>query len=264
MPVSFRSQAPGPKITSASASSIRRLERRAPGKQRAGRAEQVAPVPPPAPAQQFLELRGAEPFTDPIRERRRLGRHVRAATRRQLVFPPRAGLKADRHRSLPPLKSRGVLRRRDAGPLIQFRQLHQQRLQFGEVHVLGQLPLAVAKFEDGRLPQLFESPPSARSLAPISPALDDLISRCLERDPAKRPASMTVVSRALRGEVVERVTEDLGAAPTTVTPATGARLPLRNMRNGYAPYVVASTPSSNAASVHSGRIVDGGGVSFGL
>ncbi len=78
----------------------------------------------------------------------------------------------------------------------------------------GQAPFA--NFTDGRLPQLFESPPRARSLAPISPALDQLIARCLERDPGKRPASMADVARALRADAAhapggDRITEDVAA-----------------------------------------------------
>jgi hypothetical protein len=78
----------------------------------------------------------------------------------------------------------------------------------------GRAPFA--NFTDGRLPQLFESPPRARSLAPISPALDQLIARCLERDPGKRPASMAEVARALRADAAhapdgDRITEDVAA-----------------------------------------------------
>jgi serine/threonine-protein kinase len=72
----------------------------------------------------------------------------------------------------------------------------------------GQAPFS--SFSDGRLPQLFESPPPPRTLAAISPALDHLILRCLERDPGKRPASMAAVARALRDPDGERVTEDIG------------------------------------------------------
>jgi serine/threonine protein kinase len=86
----------------------------------------------------------------------------------------------------------------------------------------GRAPFS--SFNDGRLPQLFDSPPRASTLAPISPALDQLIARCLERDPAKRPASMADVARALRGEDGERVTEDLGARPVArVQPAARRR-----------------------------------------
>ncbi|HEY5927523.1 MAG TPA: serine/threonine-protein kinase [Kofleriaceae bacterium] len=83
----------------------------------------------------------------------------------------------------------------------------------------GQAPFA--SFSDGRLPQLFESPRRASSLAPISPALDDLIARCLDRDPGKRPASMGDVARWLREGDGERVTEDIGA-PAIVRPAPNA------------------------------------------
>jgi serine/threonine protein kinase len=77
----------------------------------------------------------------------------------------------------------------------------------------GRAPFA--NFSDGRLPQLFESPPRASTLVAISPVLDDLIARCLERDPGKRPASMAEVARVLRGEADERVTEDIGGPPLT-------------------------------------------------
>jgi serine/threonine-protein kinase len=88
----------------------------------------------------------------------------------------------------------------------------------------GQLPFG--NFNDGRLPQLFDTAPRASTLAPISPALERLIDKCLERDPYKRPASMAEVARALRAAVDadgERLTEDLGAKPVVrVQPATRA------------------------------------------
>ena len=68
-----------------------------------------------------------------------------------------------------------------------------------------------AAFSDGRLPQLFDSPKRPGSIAPISGELDDLIMRCLARDPGRRPASMTDLARGLREPFSERVTEDLGA-----------------------------------------------------
>ena len=73
----------------------------------------------------------------------------------------------------------------------------------------GRAPFS--NFNDGRLPQLFDSPPRASTLAPISTELDDLIERCLDREPGRRPASMADIARALRGETIERVTEDIGA-----------------------------------------------------
>jgi eukaryotic-like serine/threonine-protein kinase len=102
--------------------------------------------------------------------------------------------------------------------------------------VTGRLPFD--GFADGRCPQLVETAPRAGSLAPVSPALDRLIARCLERDPGRRPPSMAAVARELRGEAAaglggepggERITEDAGpllpaaavapAPPAAVAPA---------------------------------------------
>jgi serine/threonine-protein kinase len=79
--------------------------------------------------------------------------------------------------------------------------------------VTGRLPFD--DFAGGRCPQLFEAAPRAGTLAPVSPALDRLIARCLERDPGQRPPSMAAVARELRGEAGgdlagERITEDAG------------------------------------------------------
>jgi hypothetical protein len=78
--------------------------------------------------------------------------------------------------------------------------------------VTGELPFA--GFEQGRCPQLFEAAPRAGKLAAISPALDLLVARCLDRDPGKRPRSMAEVALALRCEEpeLERVTQDLDSA----------------------------------------------------
>ncbi|MGN6111151.1 MAG: serine/threonine-protein kinase [Kofleriaceae bacterium] len=87
----------------------------------------------------------------------------------------------------------------------------------------GRLPFE--SFADGRCPQLFETPPRASSLAPLSSALDDLIARCLARDPGLRPASMSHVARALREAwdvEVERITQDIGAP---ASPAWSAQPP---------------------------------------
>ena len=66
--------------------------------------------------------------------------------------------------------------------------------------------------DDGRCPQLVEAAPRARGLAAVSPELDDLLARCLERDPGRRPGSMAEVARALRAEAgAGRLTEDAGA-----------------------------------------------------
>jgi serine/threonine-protein kinase len=83
--------------------------------------------------------------------------------------------------------------------------------------VTGQLPFG--NFNDGRLPQLFDTAPRASTLAPMTPALERLIDTCLARDPSKRPASMEEIARALRGAVDatgERVTEDIGGVRPVV------------------------------------------------
>jgi serine/threonine-protein kinase len=73
--------------------------------------------------------------------------------------------------------------------------------------VTGRLPYD--NFTDGRLPQLFDTPPRAGTLVAISVALDALIARCLDRAPAARP-TMREVAAALRAPIDERVTEDAG------------------------------------------------------
>ena len=89
--------------------------------------------------------------------------------------------------------------------------------------VTGTLPFD--DFAEGRAPQLFETAPRALSRAAISPALDLLIARCLERDPGKRARSMDAIARELRGDVdleTERVTQDAGAllpTPAAMSPA---------------------------------------------
>jgi serine/threonine protein kinase len=67
--------------------------------------------------------------------------------------------------------------------------------------VTGRLPFE--GFDDGRCPQLLGPAPSAN----ISPALDHVIAACLEREPGKRPTSMTTVASMLRGEEFERITQ---------------------------------------------------------
>jgi len=85
----------------------------------------------------------------------------------------------------------------------------------------GKLPFG--SFTGGRLPQLFDTPPRAATLAPISPALDDLIARCLERDPGKRPAAMADIARALRSDDDERVTADVGAVASVPLASSAPR-----------------------------------------
>ncbi len=86
--------------------------------------------------------------------------------------------------------------------------------------VTGTLPFD--DFAEGRAPQLFETAPRAASRAPISPALDHLIARCLERDPGRRARSMEAIARELRDEIdveAERVTQDAGALLAPPRPA---------------------------------------------
>ena len=77
----------------------------------------------------------------------------------------------------------------------------------------GRLPFD--GYTDGRCPQLFEAAPRAGTLAPVSPALDRLIERCLASAPGQRPA-MAAIAHELREPPGARVTEDLGAAPVVV------------------------------------------------
>jgi serine/threonine-protein kinase len=74
----------------------------------------------------------------------------------------------------------------------------------------GRLPFE--GFEDGRAPQLFETAPRLRERAPVSPAFEALVARCLEREPGRRPQSMAELARELRAEPAadERFTDDLG------------------------------------------------------
>jgi serine/threonine protein kinase len=76
--------------------------------------------------------------------------------------------------------------------------------------VTGTLPFE--RFSGGRCPQLVETAPRARSRTPISPQLDDLIARCLSRDPARRPTTMAEVAHTLENpDGDERITEDVGS-----------------------------------------------------
>jgi serine/threonine-protein kinase len=81
--------------------------------------------------------------------------------------------------------------------------------------VTGRLPYD--NFNDGRLPQLFDTPPRAGTLAAISPALDALIARCIDRSPGARP-TMREVAAALRAPEDERFTEDAGPVVAPIGP----------------------------------------------
>ena len=65
-------------------------------------------------------------------------------------------------------------------------------------------------FDAGTLPQMMHShvnqvppAPSKSSSNPIPAALDDLVLRCLEKDPARRPASVRKLAALLRACGVE-------------------------------------------------------------
>ena len=88
----------------------------------------------------------------------------------------------------------------------------------------GRLPFA--GFADGRWPQLFETPPRPGELVEVSASLDALIVRCLDRDPAARPASMREVAAALRDGADERVTQVV-APPSAAVPRSAPPSPER-------------------------------------
>ncbi|MCB9572724.1 MAG: serine/threonine protein kinase [Kofleriaceae bacterium] len=101
-------------------------------------------------------------------------------------------------------------------------------------------------YADGRCPQLFEPAPRLTSRVAVSRGLDDLVARCLAREPGDRPASMDEVARALRadgGAVVggdgdrgrrdDARDDDIGVAPERVTLDVADPLP------GAAPAAVA-------------------------
>ena len=114
-------------------------------------------------------------------------------------------------------------------------------------------------FDDGRCPQLFDEPARARSIVPaISESLDEILARCLSRDPARRPASAEELASLLRGETApsdERITADAGPVPAPVLAATLPPRPTRlraptfaiGAAAAIALVVVAATRSSSDA-----------------
>ncbi len=97
-------------------------------------------------------------------------------------------------------------------------------------------------FTDGRCPQLFETAPRASARCTVSPLLDRLIARCLDRDPGRRPRSMEAIARELRGEIdveEERVTQDAGLLPVVAAPPTKQRRGIPLIIGGAAVVVIA-------------------------
>ena len=113
--------------------------------------------------------------------------------------------------------------------------------------VTGRLPFE--DFAGGRCPQLVEDAPRARALAAISPALDELIARCLAREPGRRPASMADVARALRAEPGdERITQDVGPDVGAHAGCTPAPRPRRSASaRGAWVYAIGSVATAGAA-----------------
>ncbi|HSN26459.1 MAG TPA: serine/threonine-protein kinase [Kofleriaceae bacterium] len=93
--------------------------------------------------------------------------------------------------------------------------------------LLYELVTATAAFDAkaGNCPQLVEPAPRLGGI--VSPAYASLVAACLEREPGRRPASAAEVARVLRGEVADRVTEDVGAslAAAGVPAPAAARAP---------------------------------------
>jgi eukaryotic-like serine/threonine-protein kinase len=95
--------------------------------------------------------------------------------------------------------------------------------------VTGQRPFVKARPEALMFAIINSAAPSARSLrADVPPELDRLLAQCLDKDPARRPASAAAV-----GETLRRIRE--GKPDAAPPPAAGpairaiAVLPLRNM-----------------------------------
>jgi serine/threonine protein kinase len=85
--------------------------------------------------------------------------------------------------------------------------------------VTGSVPFDTSK---GASPQLVT--PAPRLAAPVSASFAALVASCLEKEPGRRPRTMADVARELRADDTsgERLTEDLGPAPSPVESATVA------------------------------------------
>jgi serine/threonine-protein kinase len=86
----------------------------------------------------------------------------------------------------------------------------------------GQPPFVGEDLPELLAKQLFEPPPSPRTLVPCSTEMETIILSCLEKDPAMRPASML--------ELRDRLKTRIGVAPArgqiapTITPMQGQSL----------------------------------------
>jgi serine/threonine protein kinase len=86
------------------------------------------------------------------------------------------------------------------------------------VHLVAGRPPFTGSRERVQAAQLLEQPPALRTLAPDAPpSLDALVTRCLAKDPTKRPSMKEVVERlrAIEDELSSQVT--VVATPTHVT-----------------------------------------------
>src|SRR5437016_525265 len=76
--------------------------------------------------------------------------------------------------------------------------------------------------------QLFEPPPSPRTLVACSTEMETIILSCLEKDPAARPASMLELRDRLKLRIgvapASRPGQKPGAIAPTITPMRGASI----------------------------------------
>ena len=97
----------------------------------------------------------------------------------------------------------------------------------------------------GSCPQLVEPAPRLGGI--VSPGYSAIVAACLEREPARRPATAAEVARRLRGDAEDRITEDVGAAVAgtpgaLVAPATPGA-PARRRRPPLIAYIaIAAIP----------------------
>ncbi len=132
--------------------------------------------------------------------------------------------------------------------------------------ITGELPFG--DFAGGRCPQLVEDAPRASARVPVTPALDRLIARCLERDPGKRPPAMAAIARELRGDpdgelAGERITEDAGpllaaAPPPPPLPPPAVQASREPSRRRRPLVMAAAAVVASAVGVAAAAFVTGG------